>query len=304
MYPQIASLPGKGFSMQSTLSVAIITLNEEANLPRTLASVRFADEVIVLDSGSTDRTLEIAGSYPNTRVISEPWKGFSAQKNAAIDKCTSQWVLSLDADEELSPELQIEMRTLLTGDPPADAYLLRRRNLFLGKWIKHGGFYPDSKLRLFRRNSASFTPTRFAERPVHETIAFEGKLDTLRHDIIHHAYPELESYIEHMDRYSTLGAELLVSKGKVSRSLFAFFSNIFFVPQLTFFKNYILRFGFLDGREGLLLHLYHSTYVSWKYAKAWRASVQPRSYQARDLSGTRPAHRPPTPVQTATRSES
>ncbi len=292
--------------MQSTLSVAIITLNEETNLPRTLASVRFADEVIVLDSGSTDRTIEIAASFPNTRVISEPWKGFSAQKNSAIDKCTSQWILSLDADEELSPELQIEMRTLLTGDPPADAYLLRRRNLFLGKWMKHGGFYPDSKLRLFRRNSASFAPTaHFAERPVHETISFEGKLDTLRHDIIHHAYPELESYIEHMDRYSTLGADLLVSQSKTSRSFIAFFLNVYLVPRLSFFKNYIFRFGFLDGREGLLLHFYHSTYVSWKYAKAWRVAFNPPlSYQVRDLSGTRPAHRSaPTPVHSATGTE-
>src|SRR5882757_1596803 len=115
--------------MQSTLSVAIITLNEESNLPRTLASVHFAREVIVVDSGSTDRTLEIAASFPNVKVVSEPWKGFSAQKNSAIEKCTSQWVLSLDADEELSSELQIEMRTLLTGNPPADAYMVPRRNL-------------------------------------------------------------------------------------------------------------------------------------------------------------------------------
>ncbi len=191
--------------MQSTLSVAIITLNEEVNLPRTLGSVRFAEEVILIDSGSTDRTLEIAATFPNVKIFSEPWKGFSGQKNSAIEKCTSQWILSLDADEELSPELQIEMRTLLTGDPDADAYMLRRRNLFLNKWIQHGGFYPDPKLRLFRRHSANFTSTaRFAERPVHETITFEGNLETLHHDIIHHAYPTLESYIEHMDRYSTL----------------------------------------------------------------------------------------------------
>jgi glycosyltransferase involved in cell wall biosynthesis len=284
--------------MQSTLSVAIITLNEELNLPRTLASVRFANEVIVLDSGSTDRTLEIAASYPNVRVISEPWKGFSAQKNSAIEKCRSQWVLSLDADEELSPELQIEMRTLLTGDPPADAYMVRRRNLFLNKWVRHGGFYPDAKLRLFRRYSANFAPAaRFAERPVHETIAFEGRLDTLRHDIIHHAYPNLESYIEHMNRYSTLGADLLVGRGRTSRSFPAFCWNICVGPGLTFLKNYLFRFGFLDGRQGLLLHLYHSTYVSWKYAKAWHIALEPRpAYHPRDLSGARAAHRPPTPV--------
>ncbi|CAN5728462.1 glycosyltransferase family 2 protein [soil metagenome] len=292
--------------MQSTLSVAIITLNEESNLPRTLASVRFAEEVIVIDSGSTDRTLEIAATFRNVKVFSEEWKGFSAQKNSAIEKCTSQWVLSLDADEELSPELQIEMRTLLTGDPPADAYMLRRRNLFLGKWVKHGGFYPDAKLRLFRRNSANFAPAaRFSERPVHETIAFEGNLGDLRHDIIHHAYPTLESYIEHMDRYSTLGADLLVSQGRTSRGLVPFYWNIFAVPHLTFVWNYLLRFGFLDGREGLLLHLYHSTYISWKYAKAWRTHLEPRAfYEPRDLSGARPAHRSSAPTPASSRSES
>jgi glycosyltransferase involved in cell wall biosynthesis len=292
--------------MQSTLSVAIITLNEEANLPRTLASVRFADEVIVIDSGSTDRTLEIAASFKNVTVFSEPWKGFSAQKNSAIDKCTSQWVLSLDADEELSTELQIEMRTLLTGNPPADAYMLRRRNLFLNRWVQHGGFYPDAKLRLFRRHAANFaSAARFAERPVHETVSFEGKLDSLRHDIIHHAYPTLESYIEHMDRYSTLGGDLLYTQGRTSRGTLAFYWNVFAVPHLTFLKNYVFRFGFLDGREGLLLHLYHSTYVSWKYAKAWRCTLEPRaSYQPRDLSGTRPARTNATPVQSANQTKS
>jgi glycosyltransferase involved in cell wall biosynthesis len=286
--------------MQMTLSVAIITRDEEANLGRTLASVRWANELIVVDSGSTDRTVEIATSFPNTKVFCEPWKGFSSQKNSAIDKCTSDWILSLDADEEVSQELQIEIRTLLTGDPPADAYLLRRRNLFLNRWIRFGGYYPDPKLRLFRRNSANFaSAARFSERPVHETITFQGKLDTLRHDLIHHAYPDLESYLEHMDRYSTLGAEILVSKHRVSRSIFSFYWNVFLVPILTFLWNYLFRLGFLDGREGLLLHLYHSTYVSWKYAKAWQTIRAPRpTYAPRDLSGTRPAMRTVSPAPT------
>jgi len=285
--------------MQSTLSVAIITLNEEANLLRTLSSVRFAEEVIVLDSGSRDRTLEIAVTFPNVKVFSEPWKGFSSQKNSAIEKCNSQWILSLDADEELSAELQIELRTLLAGDPPDDAYMLNRRNLFLNKWVRYGGFYPDAKLRLFRRHAANFASSaRFAERPVHETMTFEGSMGKLRHDIIHHAYPTLESYIEHMDRYSSLGADLLVSQGRTSRSFPAFFWHIAVVPRLTFFWNYLFRRGFLDGREGLMLHLYHSTYVSWKYAKAWRIGLDPRRiHPPQDLSGTRPAYRPgpPTP---------
>jgi Glycosyltransferases involved in cell wall biogenesis len=257
---------------RQTLSVAIITMNEEANLARTLASVQFADEVVVLDSGSTDRTLEIARSF-DAKVYFEPWKGFATQKNSAIEKCSGTWILSLDADEELTFELQQEIRRLLTHDPAADAYLIKRRNLFLNRWMRHGGYYPDPKLRLFRRHSANFAPAaRFTERPVHETIAFEGHLDTLRHDLVHHAYPTIESYIEHMDRYSTLGAQIVVSKGKTGRSWFGFYYNIVMIPFFTFLWNYIFRLGFLDGREGFLLHLYHSTYTSWKYSKAWQTT--------------------------------
>ena len=142
--------------------------------------------------------------------------------------------------------------------------------MFLGRWIKRGSFYPDAKLRLFRRAAANFQTTpKFEDRPVHETIAFDGASDTLDFDIIHHAYPTLSHFIEHMDRYSNLGADILVSKGRTSRSLPAFVANVFIVPQTAFMWNYFFRFGFLDGREGLLLHLYHATYTSWKYAKAW-----------------------------------
>ncbi len=261
------------------LSVAIITLNEEHNLARTLASVDFAQEIVVVDSGSTDRTVEIAESY-GAKVIHRKWTGFASQKNFAIAQCTGIWVLSLDADEELSPELRTQLRRLLPTNPPADAYYLKRRNLFLNRWIKHGGFYPDAKLRLFRRSAANFSNApRFEERPVHETIVFNGESSTLDFDLIHHAYPTLESYIEHMDRYSSLGAKILVKQGRVSNSLAAFYWNIFLVPSLGFLKNFVLRLGFLDGREGLMLHLYHATYVSWKYAKAWR-SVAPAPHAA------------------------
>jgi len=261
--------------MQQTLSVAIITKNEEANLARTLAIVQFADQIVVLDSGSTDRTVEIARAA-NAEVYQESWAGFAAAKNSAIAKCTGAWVLSLDADEELTQELQTEIRALLRSDPPVDAYFIRRRNLFLGRWIKHGGFYPDPKLRLFRRVGSTASP-QFEARPVHETIAFEGKTATLQHDLIHHAYPTLENYIEHMNRYSTLGSEVLVSKGKVSRSWLAFVCNVVLVPKLNFVWNYFFRLGFLDGREGLLLHLYQAAYTSWKYAKAWDTACKTRN---------------------------
>ena len=266
------------------LSVAIITLNEERNLARTLASVRFADEIVVVDSGSTDRTLEIARES-NARVFSNPWRGFASQKNFAIAQCRGTWVLSLDADEELSPQLQAQLRTLLPSNPPFDAFHLRRRNLFLGRWMRHGGYYPDPKLRLFRRNAVAFS-TAFEERPVHETIRFDGASETLDYDLIHHAYPTLESYLEHMDRYSTLGARLLLEQHRTGGSWLSFHWNVFAIPTFEFFRNYLLRFGFLDGREGLLLHLYHSAYVSWKYSKCWELAR--RRSEASSEGGSQP----------------
>jgi glycosyltransferase involved in cell wall biosynthesis len=256
------------------LSVAIVTFNEEENLARTLASVSWADEILIVDSGSTDRTLEIARSF-NATVLERPWPGFAEQKNFALAQCTGDWILSLDADEELSPELQQEIRHTLYARPPSsDAFYVKRRNLFLGRWIKHGGFYPDPKLRLFRRNLARLP--QFESRPVHETIRFTGPTSTFNYDILHHAYPTLSSYIEHMDRYSSLGAHILVEKGRTSANIFTFFTRIVIFPFFGFKWNYIVRLGFLDGREGFLLNLYHAAYASWKYAKAWELSRKPR----------------------------
>jgi glycosyltransferase involved in cell wall biosynthesis len=257
---------------RSTLSVAIITLNEADNLARTLASVRFADEIVVVDSGSTDGTVEIARSF-GAKVFSEPWKGFALQKNSAIDKCMGTWVLSLDADEELTNELQREIGAMLEADaqiaPQVDGYRLRLRHVFLGRWMRYGGYYPDLKLRLFRRVTSSGV-AHFTDRPVHESVQVDGRVETMKKDFLHHGYPNLEIYLEHMNRYSTLGARIVAAKGKISRSWLAFCWNAALVPLLTFLWNYVFRLGFLDGREGLLLHLYHSAYVSWKYAKAWQ----------------------------------
>jgi glycosyltransferase involved in cell wall biosynthesis len=249
--------------MPLTLSVAIITRNEEANLPRTLASVRWANEIVIVDSGSTDGTSVIAREF-GAKFFVEEWKGFGGQKNSAVVKCTGDWVLSLDADEEISAELAEEIGALLDGTPAHQAYFLPRRNFFLGRWIRHGGYYPDPKLRLFKRGSA-----QFEERAVHETIRPPASTGHLRADLLHHAYPTLDAYIEHMNRYSALGAKQAIARGKSSHSIFAFLWNVVLVPVATFKYNYFLRLGFLDGREGLLLHLYHSVYVSWKYAKAW-----------------------------------
>jgi glycosyltransferase involved in cell wall biosynthesis len=283
-----------------TLSVVIITFNEEHNLPRTLESVKWADEIVVVDSGSTDRTVEIAKSY-GAKVWVQPWKGFAAQKNSALEKATCDWILSLDADEEVDTALQQQIGdvqegwklyrryqdgsdcganleqwkndlTYSLGVPFDDNFggcYVKRKNMFLGRWIRHGGFWPDPKLRFFLRGRA-----RFEERAVHEDAKTGGNVGMLKDGaLIHHAYPTLSGYIEHMNRYSSLGSEMAKQKGKSGFS----FINIVIRPMFTFLYNYIFRLGFLDGREGLLLHLYHSVYVSWKYAKLWELTRKPRS---------------------------
>jgi glycosyltransferase involved in cell wall biosynthesis len=277
------------------LSVVIITFNEEANIGRTLASVEplVADgkgEIIVVDSGSTDRTVEIAKSH-GAKVFIEEWKGYAAQKNSAIDKATGDWIFSLDADEEVTDELRKALKlvlALLRGKdlPNSDGewlhnivgikypevtvgFRIRRRNFFLSKPLRWGGYFPDSKLRLVRKEVARFEP-----RLVHEDIAIPaGAIAEIWSPILHHSYPTLSDYIEHMNRYSSLGAEMVAAKGKVRFSLI----NIVLRPFFTFIYNYFFRLGFLDGREGLLLHLYHAVYVSWKYAKAWELSRKPNA---------------------------
>jgi glycosyltransferase involved in cell wall biosynthesis len=276
------------------LSIVIITFDEEANLGRALASVQplTADgkgEIIVVDSGSTDRTVEIAKSH-GANVFVEEWKGYAAQKNSAIEKATGDWILSLDADEELGPGLAGEIFAAMHGHPGIDSiegdslevvesvmaieeaqergrtglptgYWIPRKNFFLCRWIKHGGFWPDPKLRFFRKAAA-----RFEMRAVHEDARLvEGISGKFNHALLHHSYPTLADYIDHMNRYSSLGAEMAIANGHRGFSRF----NIVLRPLATFLYNYILRLGFLDGREGLLLHLYHAVYVSWKYSKAW-----------------------------------
>jgi glycosyltransferase involved in cell wall biosynthesis len=243
----------------------LITMNEAANLPRTLESVSWAQEIVAVDSGSTDATVEIARAA-GARVFEEAWKGFAGQKNSAIAHATGEWVLSLDADEEVSPELAREMQALLAGEPQFSAYRVPRLNHFLGRALRHGGYWPDPKLRLFRRGAA-----RFRARPVHETMEANGPVGQLKGHLIHHCYPTLEDYIEHINRYSSAGARMLVDEGRAPRSLVGLVWNGVLNPAATFLYNYVFRLGFLDGREGLLQHVNHSVYVHWKFVKAWRA---------------------------------
>jgi len=248
----------------------MIAMNEEANLPRTLKCVCWAEEIVVVDSGSTDRTLEIARSF-GAKTSYHAFGGHGEQKNVALDLCTSDWILLLDADEVLTPELQSEVRHLLGGadghEPHFSAYWIPRLNLYFGRWIRHGGFYPDRKLRLFRRGAA-----RLSEGVgPHSTPHFAGASGRLKGDMLHYAYPTLGVYLEHMNRYSSEIALLLAAKGGTSKSWPVFLWNCVVNPAATFVYNYILRLGFLDGREGLILHINHSVYIHWKYIKAWRA---------------------------------
>ncbi|HEU5350114.1 MAG TPA: glycosyltransferase family 2 protein [Terracidiphilus sp.] len=251
--------------MRKTLSIAMIAMNEEANLPRTLESVHWADEIILVDSGSTDRTLQIAQSF-GARTSHHAFGGHGEQKNVALDLCTCDWILLLDADEVLSPGLQVEIMQTLHDEPEFGAYSIPRLNLYFGRWMRHGGFYPDRKLRLFRRGAA-----RLSEGVgPHATPQFAGPRGKLKHDMLHYAYPTMAIYLEHMNRYSNEIAHLLHQRGRRSRSWPAFVGNAVLNPAATFLYNYIFRLGFLDGREGLILHINHSVYIHWKYIKAWR----------------------------------
>lgn len=264
-------------AQKMSLSVAIAAMDEEANIGRTLASVRWADEIVLVDSGSNDRTCEIAREY-GARVIVEPWRGYVAQKNYALDFCTKDWVLLLDADEEISPGLADEIRAVLSDSDALNGYWLPRKNLFLGRWMRHGGFYPDPKLRLFRRGQGFVTGSDPHDR-VELKPEVPPRMHQFKNPMVHYTYPTLTYYIGHMNRYSTLGAQTAVAKGHRSFSI----SDIVVRPLATFLYNYVIRLGFLDGREGLLLHLYHAVYVSWKYAKAW------------ELARNRTADREPEP---------
>jgi glycosyltransferase involved in cell wall biosynthesis len=254
------------------ISIAILAHNEAANIRRTLASVAWADELVLVDSGSTDETVAIAREF-GAKVFTEPWKGYGGQMNSAIDKCTSPWVFSLDADEVLTPELQTEIQTLLAANPRFEAYWVPRRNQIFGRWMRHGGQYPDYKLRLFRQDTARLPE----DTEPHATPKWTGAKGKLKGDLLHYQYPTIALYVEHMNRYSSASVPLVLRKGRSCRGLLEFIAMTFLNPILTFVKNYIFRGGFLDGREGLLFHLYHSAYISWKYAKAWEAGSNHQS---------------------------
>ena len=238
------------------LSVAIITLNEERNLPDCLRRLSFADEIVVVDSGSTDRTRELAEAA-GARVIVHPFAGHIEQKNYALAQCRHEWVLSLDADERLSPELQAAVRAAPADG--ADGYLMNRRSFYLGDWFTRGGWYPDRRLRLFRRTKASWR----GENP-HDHAWVDGPVRRLRGDILHYVYDDLAHHLRVINSFSAITAEAKAGRGRRGRP-----GAMLWHPLAKFLKVYFVQRACLSGWRGFVMAVMGSFSVFMKYAKLW-----------------------------------
>jgi hypothetical protein len=223
-------------AMTQSLSVAIVAMNEAANLARTLASVRWASEIVLVDSGSTDRTVEIARSH-GAKVYIESWKGYGGQVNSALDKCSGPWILNIDADEEVTPQLAAEIQSLLHGQPVFNAYTVPRLNNIFGRWMRHGGLYPDRKLRLFRKGAARLRE----DTEPHATPKTSEQTGRLSGDLLHYQYPTLEIYIQHMRTYSTATIPLILRRRKTGAVASAV--HLQYAPQPSAYVRLQLHFA-------------------------------------------------------------
>jgi glycosyltransferase involved in cell wall biosynthesis len=247
------------------LSVTIIAWNEEERLRACLESVEWADEIVVVDAESTDKTVSLAREFTE-KVWIRPWPGFAAQKNFALDQVTGDWMLSLDADERVTPALSERIRDILNADGPADGYRIPRRNLFWGAWVRHGGLYPDHQLRLFRSGVG-----RFVEDAVHESVRVEGRVETLGEPLLHESYRDLEDFVRRSNRYSTLAAHDWLRDGRRVGV-----AGLILKPLGRFVSMYIIQRGFLDGWRGLVLAVLYAEYVFLRTAKVWEARRRSR----------------------------
>jgi glycosyltransferase involved in cell wall biosynthesis len=243
------------------LSATVITLNEAANIRECLASLAFADEILVVDSGSTDGTTDLARAAGAT-VISRDWPGYAAQKDFAASQARHDWILSIDADERVTPDLAAEVRRTL--DTPGDhaGFRVPRVTFHLGRWIRTTDWYPDYQLRLYDRRRASWTGGR--PRLVHESVTASGPVGRLDQDLQHYAYRDIAHHYETMQRYTTLAAQQMAAEGRRA-SLFGLLIH----PPAAFVRNYILKRGFLDGTTGLIISAMNAHYVFLKFAKLW-----------------------------------
>ncbi len=239
------------------ISATIITFNEERNIARVIESLRCCDEILVLDSGSNDRTAEIATKL-GARVVEASWHGYAAQKNIAAELACHDWILALDADESLSEALEAEIWHIKKTGPRYDGYTVPRLAQYLGRWILHSGWHPDRKVRFFDRRKA-----KWVGEYVHESVTVNGRIGHLKSSLLHFTCNSLSEHLRSMDRYTTLAAQEIVSRGgEIS------FDRLLFEPIWTFIRTYVIKCGFLDGVEGLAIAYMAAIYNFLKYAKA------------------------------------
>jgi glycosyltransferase involved in cell wall biosynthesis len=236
------------------VSVFIIALNQEANIGPCLESAGFADEIVVVDTGSRDRTVELARAYTD-RVLESPWLGFAGTKNFALEQTRMEWVFSLDTDERVPPGLREEVRAVVQADGPASGYRAPRKNYFCGRWIKHLGWYPDYTLRLFRRGQG-----RFRDREVHEEVEVAGPVSNLKTPLDHYSYNSVSEYVIRMDRYARLAAREMAKNGRRPYP-----GELLWRPFFTFVNLYFIKRGVLEGSTGLTLSALGSMYNFLKY---------------------------------------
>jgi glycosyltransferase involved in cell wall biosynthesis len=240
------------------LSLVIITLNEEKNLKACIESVPFASDIVILDSFSKDKTKEIALSF-GARFFEQAWLGFGAQKKKAVELAKFDWVLSLDADERLSPELQEEIISRFAGLDSGVGYQMPRRSFYLRRWIDHGGWYPDYQLRLFNRKYANWN-----QAGIHEKVE-SSQIEKLTHSIHHYVFTSISHQVLTNDKYSSLQAQQIFEQKQQKFSLFRLITK----PPVKFFENYIFKLGFMDGLPGFIIAVGSAYSVFLKHAKLW-----------------------------------
>jgi glycosyltransferase involved in cell wall biosynthesis len=240
------------------LTVTVITRNESANIAACLESVSWADEIIVVDAHSTDETVALARPRA-TRVEIREWPGYGAQKNHAASLASHDWILSIDADERVSPELAREIRGVTSAESAIAGYRIPRVAHYLGQWIRGTDWYPDYQLRLYDRRKGKWN-----ERKVHESVTLDGGLGVLRHELQHYPYRDIGHHLQTMDRYTTLAAEEWIAAGRGATALQAMLH-----AKFAFVRNYLLKAGFRNGEAGLMVSVLNSYYVFLKFAKVW-----------------------------------
>jgi hypothetical protein len=275
------------------LTVTVITHNEAHNIAAALESVAWADEIIVIDSGSTDETVSIARRYA-TRVETRGWPGYGAQKNRAADLASNDWILSIDADERVSLDLAYEIRALMQAGPTRAGYRMPRVTWYLGRWLRSTDWYPDYQLRLYDRRAG-----RWSDRRVHESVELREPPGRLRHELQHCADRNVSHHLSTMDRYTTLAAEEWMTRGKRTTVL----APVVHAP-MAFVRNYILRGGIRDGAAGLLVSALNSYYVFLKYVKLWELQRSARAGAAAPEVSSQPAAEPSSPRTTEPRTPS